>query len=163
VQLADADLVDDEDTEQAARAIQPTSVDVDVDCFCCPEPAPESRPRRNRALLASITGLILVAATGLLVAAPPALKALARLNDSAGAARAPAMLTVDALAAPAARIAVQQSPAPKTNNPSRPSAASSPVSNSGTRPKLSAHAKRGNASSVSQKKSTKPARALGAT
>lgn|GEM_PF-1782683 len=71
VQLADADLVDDEDTTRAPRAPQPTSEDVELDCFTLSEPPPESRPRRKRGLLACITGLVLVGATGLLLLARP--------------------------------------------------------------------------------------------
>lgn len=99
VLLADADLIDDEDTTKAARAPQPSSEDVDFDCFTRSEPPPESRPRRKQALLAWITGLVLVAMTGLvLLVRPFASRTVQRVDTaSAAVARVPATLTVAAL------------------------------------------------------------------
>ncbi|HEX2674477.1 MAG TPA: hypothetical protein VHM25_26560 [Polyangiaceae bacterium] len=104
---------------QAARAPQPTSEDVDLDCsedvdldcFTRSEPPPESRPQRKRAWFTGITGLVLVTLTGaLFLARPVSSNGLRALSAASGpAARAPAMLTVAALASPVAATAPQKS------------------------------------------------------
>jgi len=143
VLLADADLIDDEDTMQVARATQPTSFDVefdvDLDCFSRSEPPPESRPQRKRTLFALVTGLVLAAACGLFFLGPSAPPAT------------PPMATVAALSAPVSRPLLQTR---QTEPESVPSAAPS----ARPRPKLSVHEKRAKTALVSGKKSTKPVR-----
>ena len=140
--LSDSDLIDYEETAQAARAPQPTSEDVDLSCFTCTEPPPESRPQRKRAWFAGITGLVLVTMTGLfLVRSLPSdgVRLPHPANGEAG--RVPAMLAVSPLSTPVAAATPQKAP-----NPSAPRA------NAVARPKASAHAKRGQTTAVSAKK-----------
>ena len=110
-QLADADLIDDEETVLAPRNPLPSSEDVDLDCFTLSEPPPESRPQRKRAWLAGITGFVLVTMTGVLLLARPVTNGAVRLLNSAngGAVRAPAMLAVPALSPPVAATPPQKS------------------------------------------------------
>jgi len=149
--LTDADLIDDEYVGRAGRAPQPTAVDVEIDCFSRTEPPPVSRPRRTRALLALVTSLVLVAATGALcVGRPIALQAL-RLLDNAGlgAAHAPAMLTVAALSTPSPAVVPQKS---------ADAAPASSATSAAPRAKLSAHAKRSDPTLARHKKPVKSAR-----
>src|SRR6478735_6015818 len=99
VLLADADLIDDEDTTKAARPPQPSSEDVDFDCFTRSEPPPESRPRRKRTLLAWITGLVLVTVTGLVLVVRPLATRTVQRSETATTevAHASAMATSAAL------------------------------------------------------------------
>jgi len=147
-QLADADLIDDEDTVQAPRGQLPTSEDVDLDCFTISEPPPESRPQRKRAWFAGITGLVLVTMTGLMLLARPIASGAVRLLNPAngGAARAPAMLAVAPLATPSAVAAP-----PKGANPS------SSALGAGARANLSTHGKSTQTKAISAKKPTKRA------
>jgi len=154
VLLTDSDLVDDEDVTHVVRSTQPTSVDVEIDCFSRTEPPPESRPRRRRALLACITGgLVLVAATFVsLLGRPLALQAFQRLQaESPNVPRAPAMLSVAALSPSTSEVAVGSSAAPGAK-PIGLALTPNDASNAGPRPKLSAHSKRSKAPAVSPKK-----------
>ena len=147
VLLTDADLIDDEDTTQVARATQPTSVDVEfdveLDCFSRSEPPPESRPQRKRTLFALVTGLVLAATCGLFF-----------LGRSAPPATPPMATTVAALSAPESRPLLQTRQTRQTGPESVPSATPS----ARPRPKLSVHEKRAKTALVSGKKSTKPVR-----
>ena len=142
--LADADLIDDEDTTQVARATQPSSVDVEfdveLDCFSRSEPPPESRPQRKRTLFALVTGLVLAATCGLFF-----------LDRSAPPATPPTATTVAALSAPVSRPLLQTRQTGPENVPSATPSAR-------PRPKLSGHEKRAKTALVSGKKSTKPVR-----
>jgi len=153
VLLTDADLVDDEDVTRVVRDARPTAVDVELDCFSCTEPPPPSRPRRKRALLVCVTGLVLVAATGVSFLARPLASNALRLLDVAnsGVARAPAILAGAAISSPAAPVAAL--------NATPLSAAPSAASSAGARSKLSTYGKRSRPAIVNHKKSIKPARA----
>jgi hypothetical protein len=160
--LADADLIDDEDITQVVRNTQPTSVDVEIDCFSCTEPPPESRPRRKLRLLAGVTSLLLLVASGVLLwGRPLASDALQRLDVvGAFASRAPAMLTLAAVSSPTSGLAPQKSP-PTAALATHPAATLSVVSSAAPRPKLSAHSKREHpASAKPHKKPSKPAKQL---
>jgi hypothetical protein len=148
--LADTDLIDDEDTVQAARDPLPTSEDVDLDCFTLSEPPPESRPQRKRAWFAGITGLVLVTLTGVLLLARPVANGAARLSNAAngGAARAPAMLAFAPLSTPSALTAPQKTP----NSTAKTVSA-------GARAKLSTHGKGTQTKTISAKKPSKRAAA----
>jgi len=137
VLLTDADLIDDEDVTRIVRPSQPTAVDVELDCFSRTEPPPESGPRRKPALIACVTGLLLVATTGVLFFAHPVAFHALQIWDAAGsaAARTPASLTVAAISNPAAQASLA----------ARPSAAPSGAPSAELRPTLSAHSKRSKA------------------
>jgi len=152
--LADADLVDDEDTFPTERAPQPSSEDVDIDCFTRSEPPPESRPRRKRTLLACISGSVLVVAMGLLLLARPfGPNPTPQLPRAAsGAARAAVTLSAAARATPISATAPQKAAKPTSVT-------------TGPHPKLSAHNKSRQTTLASVKKPLEraaPKRALAA-
>jgi hypothetical protein len=151
VLLTDADLIDEEDVTQVVRDTHPTAVDVEIDCFSCTEPPPESRPRRRRALLTYLTGLGLVAATGLLFLGLPLASNALRLLDSANrdAAQAPATFAAAAMSIPVSPVTAP--------NSIPPSAAPSFDSSAKPRSKLSTSARRG-PSVVNYKKPAKTVR-----
>jgi hypothetical protein len=160
VLLTDADLMDDADSTQPVRASQPTAVDVEIDCFSRTDPPPESRPRRKRAILAGITGLVLVVAipSVLLLARPAATGALRLLErGSSDATPATAMLAAAALSRPTAPDAAPKSPVSHAE-PAPIAAVPSVVPGPGPRPKLSAHSKRSKATVAGPRKPTKAAR-----
>jgi hypothetical protein len=154
VLLADADLIDDEDTTQVARATQPSSdveFDVELDCFSRSEPPPESRPQRKRTLFALVTGLVLASACGLFF-----------LGRSAPRATPPTA-TVAALSAPEARPLLQapqtrQARQTRQTRPAGPESVPSAAPSARPRPRLSVHEKRAKTALVSGKKPTEPVR-----
>jgi hypothetical protein len=143
--LADTDVIDDEDTVQAARTPQPSSEDVDLDCFTCSEPPPESRPRRKRAWFVGVTGFLLVAMVGMLVLARPVAFNAVRASSANGqAARAPVMLATTPPPPPVAATAAE-----------KPSNASPVGASAGSRAKLTTHAKGSHTMPISAKKPSK--------
>lgn len=146
-QLADADLIDDEETVLAPRNPLPSSEDVDLDCFTLSEPPPESRPQRKRAWLAGITGLVLVTMTGVLLMARPVTNGAIRLlNTNGGAARAPAMLAVAPPSTPSAVTTPRKDADPRAS-----------AVDAGARAKLSTHGKSTQAKAIRAKKPLKRA------
>jgi len=162
--LVDADLVEDQvelarasrptsvDIElEPARASRPTSFDVEIDCISRAEPPPESRPRRKRALLALVSGVFLLAATGVLFYGRSAALHAYHVLDAAmigGAARTPPLSTRAALETKGSAALVQ----------TRAAAAPSAASSIGARQKPSVHAQRAKAAVVSAKKPAKAVR-----
>lgn len=143
VRLADADLIDEQEVTHVARTPIPTSFDVEIDCFSRTEPPPESRPRRKRTLLALVTGLVLVAATGVTL--------LARSATPHAAAASPTPPV-------AARTPVVANASPKSLE-AQPCASASAA----TRLKPSPVSKREKTALASSKKPTKPLRSQAAS